>query len=183
MLCELCNKKEATFHYKSTQNGYVTEKHLCESCAKKNGYEHMFQFPSISFGGLWQEMDQGMLGGLLGGMIDEGPQNVITETAVCPFCGMRLPEFMQTGKAGCSKCYTTFRSALTPTIKKLHGNTEHTGKAPAGRKESLSREYRLNDLKSQLAKAIESQEYEQAAKLRDEIKAMENDKHGEEGSK
>lgn len=172
MLCEACKKNEAVFHYKANHNGEVTEKHLCAECADKSGLMAQ-NFPNV---GMLSGLSGGMLGELLGGMIGTtGGKGAVKEAAVCPFCGMRINQLMQNGKAGCAKCYQTFRSALSPTIHKIHGNTVHTGKAPEGMREYLKEKNKLTDLKRRLQESIDRQEYEDAAKLRDEIRAFEND--------
>ena len=170
MLCQSCGKKEATFHYTSNENGNITELHLCHDCAKKSGYidESFKNFNPFSF----FNNSQDMFGELIGGMFDSEQPAAIREAAVCPFCGMRLNEFMHGGKAGCAKCYTTFKNAITPTIKKLHGNTKHTGKVPAGRAIHKTKEDKRAELEVLLKKAIENQEYEKAAEYRDQIRAL-----------
>ena len=88
---------------------------------------------------------------------------------------MRLSEFTHGGKAGCAKCYTTFKDAITPTVKKLHGNTAHTGKFPKGRAEQHAKKVRKAELEELLKRAIETQEYEKAAGYRDAIRALEKE--------
>lgn len=175
MLCQACGKKEATFHYTSNENGKITEMHLCHDCAKKNGYydESIGNFDPFNLFGSSEKM----FGELLGGMFGNEPTKSLRESSVCPFCGMRLNEFMHNGKAGCSKCYTTFKDALTPTIKKLHGNTKHTGKFPIGRAIHKTKQDKRAELEALLKKAIENQEYEKAAEYRDQIKEL-----GEKGA-
>jgi Uncharacterized protein with conserved CXXC pairs len=173
MICGECGKNEAVFHYKANHNGVVTEKHLCAQCADKSG----LMSQGLLGAGMFSGLANGMLGELLGGMIgNTGSGTVIKEAAVCPFCGMRIDELMQNGKAGCAKCYKTFRGALSPTIHKIHGNTEHTGKVPEGSHQYIKEQSKLADLKKGLQEAIDKQEYEEAAKIRDEIRAMENER-------
>ena len=133
MLCQSCGKKEATFHYTSNENGKVTELHLCHECAAEKGLldENFKNFNPFAFA----EKGDTLFGELLGGMLGTPHTGSLKEAVVCPFCGMRLSEFTHGGKAGCAKCYTTFKDAITPTVKKLHGNTAHTGKFPKGRAE------------------------------------------------
>lgn len=170
MLCQSCGKKEASFHYTSNENGKVTELHLCHDCAAKKGFldENFKNFNPFAF----LENNENMIGELLGGMLGSKNTGSLKEAAVCPFCGMRLNEFMHGGKAGCAKCYTTFKDAITPTVKKLHGNTAHTGKFPKGRAEAHSKKVRREELEALLKRAIETQEYEKAAEYRDAIKAL-----------
>lgn len=176
MLCQSCGKKEATFHYTSNDNGNITETHLCHDCAQKNGYidESFAGLQNFNPFGFFDSSEK-MFGELLSGMFaDEKPKS-IRESAVCPFCGMRFNEFIHGGKAGCSKCYTTFKDALAPTLKKLHGNTQHTGKIPVGRSAHRTKEQQRTELETLLKKAIETQEYEKAAEYRDRLRELDKE--------
>ena len=103
----------------------------------------------------------------------------------CPCCGISFEEIAKSGEVGCADCYQFFRTRLTPTIEKLHGKAGHLGKVPRRKQEEqkpVEKEQEPNPLaklKEELARAIEAQEFEQAAVLRDKIKEME----GEEGGK
>ncbi len=173
MLCQSCGKKEATFHYTSNENGKVTELHLCHDCAAEKGLldENFKNFNPFAFA----EKGDTLFGELLGGMLGTPHTGSLKEAVVCPFCGMRLSEFTHGGKAGCAKCYTTFKDAITPTVKKLHGNTAHTGKFPKGRAEQHAKKVRKAELEELLKRAIETQEYEKAAGYRDAIRALEKE--------
>lgn len=173
MLCQNCKKNQASLHYKSIENGHVTERHLCRECAEKSGISMNFFNPFGMIDGMFSDTGDGILNGIFGSMIDSYATGVHKESAVCPKCGMRFSEFRRIGKVGCSECYKVFADALYPTIKQIHGNTQHNGKIPDGLCEKLTKENRLKNLKSCLAKAIELEKYEDAAHLRDEIKALE----------
>ena len=177
MLCQNCGKNAATFHYTVSDNGAVSETHLCRSCAEKAGLLHNTEayFEPFSFAEDFFADSETMLGGLLGGFLGNKVNTpTLRESAVCPGCGMRLAEFAHGGKAGCGKCYTTFKDALAPTIKKLHGNTRHTGKFPSGRKAKPTVEQLRAELTEKMQKAVEKQEYEKAAEYRDKIKALDS---------
>jgi len=181
----MCAKKEATFHYRSNENGHVTEKHLCRECAEKSGFISKESFDIFQpFGMLdnfFDETGEGMLGGLLGSMMSASPVTSAKEASVCPDCGMRFSDFLHSGKLGCHSCYSTFGSLLEPTVKRIHGNVRHNGKYPDGRQEHIAKENKLKELKDKLAKAIEKQEYEDAAKYRDEIKELEQQNKNDSG--
>lgn len=169
MLCQNCKEKTANFHYTQNQNGHITEMHLCKDCAKKTGLvddSHKIWSP---FG--FSE-EEAMLDGLLSGLFSAPSKSKVIENTVCPFCGMRLGEFMQNGKAGCSKCYTTFRTQIFPSIQKLHGNTKHAGKIPVGRTVTKTKEQKRAELEALMNKAVTNQEYEKAAEYRDMIKEL-----------
>lgn len=169
MMCQSCGKKTATTHIKTIVNGELTEYHLCADCAKQKGYTNIFSG--------WG-MD---LGNLLGGFIGNGSQS--SQITRCPTCGASFDEITQSGKIGCADCYRTFRSQLMPVIQRIHGTTHHKGKVPGGSALRITggqhqimpvQESPLEEKKRLLKQAIEKQDFEQAAVLRDEIKEMEN---------
>ena len=179
MLCQVCNKNQATIHYKSNLNGHVYEKHMCASCAEK---ENFAQKETAAFGeldSLFANNSDGLFGGLFAGMINENAAKTVSGPKVCPACGMRFSEFLETGKIGCAECYKAFSSSLYPTLKRIHGNTEHCGKVPFGLHNKKTNIKKIEQLRAKLNEAIEKQEYEMAAKYRDEIKELEK-QEGEE---
>ncbi len=163
MLCQNCGKANAVAHITEVINGQKTEKHLCAECAQKLGYTQP-GFMHFNFGDL--------LGSMLGVPVQH--RRVEENTQRCPFCGMTLEEFIRTGRAGCATCYSTFYDNLIGSIGRIHGKTAHTGKVPRIAGASLQRERELERLKKQLQEAVDAQEYERAATLRDEIRAKED---------
>lgn len=179
MLCQACKKNNASIHYKSNVNGNIKELFLCPECAEKQGITTKSAFQPIdSLDSFFGKGQDDIFGGLFAGMMNSGNVKSVNEPKVCPMCGMRFSEFLHGGKIGCAECYRTFSSSLYPTVKRIHGNVEHNGKIPEGRKDELSAKRKIDSLKSKLQQAIENQEYEMAAKYRDEIKELEN-KNGE----
>jgi protein arginine kinase activator len=175
MLCENCKKNEANTTLTKNINGHVTVSHLCAECAAKKGFSAM----GSVFGS--------MLGGIFSDFVGPSP------AAKCRVCGSTFADFTRTGKAGCPSCYEEFYPQLLPTLQKIHGKTGHVGKAgtinesepmaEAKAEQSTvekptpapTKEDKIAELKTRLAKAVEAQEYEQAAALRDEIKALEKE--------
>lgn len=179
MICQVCNKNQAKIHYKTNVNGKQTEMYLCRECAEKNGITHKPAFEPIDMiDGFFGKGTDDIFGGFFAGMMNDSPVKV-NEPKVCPLCGMRFSDFLHDGKIGCAECYKTFSSSLNSTVKRIHGSAEHCGKVPEGRKDELSDKKKIESLKLKLTEAIEKQEYEMAARYRDEIKALENKK--EEG--
>lgn len=86
----------------------------------------------------------------------------------CPKCGTRESELTKTGKVGCAQCYKTFWDILQPYIQRIHGNSAHTGRKPSQNRE-------LDELRIALKKAVDVQDFERAAELRDKIKELESD--------
>ncbi len=164
MVCDECGKNMATVHLTKIINGKKTEMHLCEECAKKYK-EFDFESPfSI----------HQFLAGLLDNVQDETMKiNNIYETK-CEQCGMTYAKFKQTGKLGCKECYNSYRDKLVPLFKRIHGHEEHIGKVPKKAGSKIRKRKEVERLKKQLNIAIEKEEFEEAAKLRDRIKELQN---------
>lgn len=170
MLCEKCGQREATSHFKQTINGQTTVMNLCPKCAAEMGLDHFFQGFHFNVGDLF--------GSLLENLSTSARPS--GETKTCPGCHSDLRTIINTGKMGCAKCYTTFRSELIPTIEQLHGKVNHQGKLPRSAGEAARKTAKLNSLKKKLDAAVKEQDFENAAKFRDEIKALEKEEKGNE---
>jgi len=165
MICQNCGKHEAVFHYKSTVNGETQEQHLCSECASSLGYDNISVFKSHDFFG-------SMLSDIFG-----TPQTNFTglrgTVPSCPLCGATARDITAHGKVGCANCYDVFADTLLPYVRRLHGNIQHSGKIPESAGHELKTKRELETLKNQMKTAIELQEFEKAAQLRDQIKALE----------
>ena len=164
MLCQSCGKNEANTHIKKILNNKVEEYLLCDQCAKKMGYNSAFNDFSLDL--------ENFLGGFLSENISSG---IVSETLRCKKCGSSFDDISSTGKVGCAKCYDIFRDKLMPFIKRIHGNTNHSGKLAGFTDEFKQKERKINELKIDLNKAVKNQEFELAAKIRDEIKDLESE--------
>ncbi len=91
---------------------------------------------------------------------------------VCPECMMSLAEFSKTGKLGCPKCYEAFRPYLVQVLGSIHGNAEHTGKISKNADKKIKTKRKIEKLSAELAAAVEKQDFEHAAQLRDEINRL-----------
>jgi protein arginine kinase activator len=91
----------------------------------------------------------------------------------CPNCGLTYVQFRQTGRLGCSQCYEAFSQRLIPLIKRIQGSTEHTGKIPLRRGHGAQRQRQLETLRVNLNRAVAREEFEEAARLRDQIRELE----------
>ena len=91
---------------------------------------------------------------------------------VCEQCGMTYGEFQKGGMLGCANCYKVFKTPLTALLQRVHGNTQHAGRIPEGAHSGTSIRMNIDRLRQKLQKAIADEEYEQAAKLRDAIRAL-----------
>ena len=153
MLCQACHKNEATVHLTEIKDGQVVSVHLCEQCAREKGLQVTPPFSMSDF-----------LSGLT--ELNLAPEE---ETARCPQCGLSLAEFRSAGRLGCGRCYRVFQRSLLPLIKTLQKGESHQGKVPSTHPVRPGPE----ELKKALQKALGREEYEEAARLRDQIKRLE----------
>ncbi|MGN0452514.1 MAG: UvrB/UvrC motif-containing protein [Ruminococcus sp.] len=167
MKCQKCKVKNATTQVKRIINGEYEEYMLCADCAHEMGFSNVFDMdmPDM-FGGLMKSLFSTALPARSG-------------ASRCDVCSSTYGDITNTGKVGCSKCYEVFLDELLPSIKRIHGNTTHCGKtprfSPAKAKANANevKEPTVDELKAQLKEAIEVQNFELAAELRDKIKEME----------
>ncbi len=98
---------------------------------------------------------------------------VYREDGRCPSCGRTYYEFQKSGKFGCGKCYETFENPVRTTLRQIQKSAVHTGKIPSKRSGQLAKARKIKELKAQLARAVDKEDYETAAKLHKEIKGLE----------
>ncbi|MFH1278366.1 MAG: UvrB/UvrC motif-containing protein [Candidatus Eisenbacteria bacterium] len=168
MKCDGCGQREATVHYKEIKDDRVKEMHLCQECAEERG-----------FGGVAGPASnpQFSIPEFLGGMADSPEEREGKgegAPAACPRCGLTYAEFKAAGRLGCSECYEALRKPLVPLLKQIHGSERHAGKMPEGPGEEHRRKQHVRMLKRRLARLVEREAYEEAARLRDEIRSLEN---------
>ncbi|HHT28070.1 MAG TPA: hypothetical protein GXZ82_12595 [Firmicutes bacterium] len=164
MICDECRERQATVMVTQIINGKKTEAHLCQECAKKHSGLGFITEPSFTFNNI------------LAGLFEpEGLQAAgiqVRPKVRCDNCGLTFADFRRLGTLGCSQCYTQFEALLEPLLKRIHGNTQHTGKPPtSGGTAHLRRE--LEEARRQLRDAISIEAYEKAAELRDRIRELE----------
>lgn len=165
MICEICKKSQAKIHVTQFKEGDKIAVHLCQDCAHEKGLSG----PSINTH--FSVAD--LLSGLLKSSGEEAaaaPEPKLT----CPSCGLSYRSFKESGRFGCAQCYETFADELVPLLQKIQKGAEHTGKIPSRDLES-SPERRVASLRLRLKDAVRSEDYELAARLRDEIHETERD--------
>jgi len=160
MLCDNCGQNEAIIHLTHIEDNNFTTKHLCEDCAAVNGLQPgdaNVNFPLTDF--LAQ----------VGKTPTETPAN-----QPCPFCGLKFEEFKKAGRLGCPHCYTSFEPNLKLLMRRLHGAVQHAGKVylPPNPTNSQQQE-RLDGLRRKLSRAVEREDFERAAEIRDMIRQLE----------
>ena len=183
MLCENCGKKEANVRYSENINGVKREMNLCEECSKKLGIADKmdFRMPSLDFsnffGSFLEDFNQP----------DFFPLLSDVKEIKCNSCGTSFDDIINSGKYGCSNCYETFEDRMDPILKKLQGANRHTGrlgkinnnskiekvnKSKLNKNESNGKEDKVQKLQKELKQAIKEERYEDAAKIRDELKKI-----------
>lgn len=188
MLCSNCGKNEANVRYTRIINGEKTEYSVCEECAKKLGIDDIdFNMP-INFSNFISDFfdDDTLL-----------PSFTSQNVSQCPKCGLTYDEFVQSGRLGCGECYSAFGNKIDAVLRNLHGTSKHKGRAPKNilskgkanhlnlahnpsdddaKPKALTKEEKkkekINELNKELQLAIKEERYEDAAKIRDEIKKV-----------
>ncbi len=168
MKCDFCPNL-AVLHITDLQKGVVKTVHLCKSCAQKHAK------------GLEEELEEtaaeptpatavSMLQLHLAEVTEEEEQR---EQLRCPICGITYQEFRKRGRLGCPNDYTLFAESLTTLLENIHGSTQHTGKIPQRTPAESRKKYELIRLRNELRQAIRDENYEEAARLRDQIRILE----------
>ena len=164
MQCQICQKKEATIHLTEITDGVRSEMHLCEHCAQEEGIAVKSQLS---------------INELLSGLLATQPSDDelfgdAEQELSCPHCGFTLAQFTKEAVLGCPYDYEVFEKSLLPLIEKAHdGKTVHRGKVPSKMPKDTKKQIKLTTLRQQLDAAVQSEDYELAAKLRDEINQLE----------
>jgi protein arginine kinase activator len=171
MQCQRCGESPAVIHLTQIVDNTHTEQHLCEACAAQHGIQTEASLTKFPVGDLLAGLDKGA-----------AAQLPTTDTSGrCPDCGATLQDFRETGRLGCGRCYATFEAPLRTLLRRLHGASRHIGEpyaSPAADGAVPTHAVGgangdLPALREQLQRAIESENFELAARLRDEIRARE----------
>ena len=153
----LCKQNPAKVHLTQIVEDQVQKVDLCEDCAKQKGVNNDAGF-SVDL----------LLG--LGASQEIAPASSGVEIR-CPGCGFTQADFKKAGRLGCAQCYATFSEGLESLLKSMHKGIKHVGKVPAALRQGRDLNERLKHLQKKLDRAVTSEDFEQAASLRDEIKS------------
>jgi len=156
--CQPDCENEATVHLTEIVDGQMKKIDLCESCAKEQGVTDPQGFA---------------LADLLLGLGASSEMEQSSPNLECPTCGFSHADFKKTGRLGCSECYTTFAEPMEDMLKQMHKGTQHVGKVPKVLQAQMDFSKKIDTLAAQLQKAIETENYEEAAQLRDQMKELE----------
>ncbi|MFZ4764551.1 MAG: UvrB/UvrC motif-containing protein [Roseimicrobium sp.] len=179
MKCDVC-ENDATVFLTQIVDGKMTQVNLCDSCSKEKGVTDPTGFQLADF--------------LLGGAAQKKVQaaNLEDDTVACPECGFTRSHLKKIGRMGCPECYRAFADDLDAMLRAMHKGTRHVGKGPGKPAPAVSTatakrrsdeaqvkpvvvnvKKRLADLKVAIDKAVADERYEDAAKLRDEMRSLE----------
>lgn len=161
MLCEKCGQNPATVRFVKIENNNKTELHLCQTCAQGyTGFAAGFDLQNI----LASMFDQPKA------RSEAGPVR-----KQCPTCKLTLSDLQRTGQLGCSDCYAVFKPEINVLLRRLHGSTKHVGKVPATSHARVKVEREIEEARRRLEECVRTENYEQAAHYRDEIRRLEQE--------
>ena len=160
MKCQLCNENAATVSFRQVIDGNAEELHVCQECAVTRGLEAQLTIPLLTdfiFG-------------------STGKQSSIpaVEKKTCPSCHLTVADFQKTSRLGCEVCYQSFAEDIEPLLVSMHSSLSHAGKVPVRRQSDAE----LASLQTALRKAVADQNFEDAAKLRDQVQELLADRGG-----
>ncbi len=165
MVCDNCNEREAAVHLQQVKDKSVTSLHLCHQCAAEKGIETGAPSGKFPLSDFLASMGKGPLS-------QEAAEGSDEE---CKSCGASLKDFQETGRLGCPGCYDTFQTQLRDLLRRLHGSSHHVGEeyltAESG--ELDEKQEQVSEYKNRLRQAIETENFELAAELRDQLRALE----------
>jgi len=161
MKCEICGLKDAVIHIRQIQKDLVHELHICEDCAQEKGLlrEEDSELPIAN-----------LLSGLLEGKDAPGAPDV---KEACPSCGMKASEFRKQGKLGCPECFIAFEKDIRVIISQMAARPHHAGKLPHALGGEQVENLAQDGIREELRLAVEREDYEQAAQLRDKLRELE----------
>lgn len=162
VLCKICGLRPAKIHYTEIVNNAAVNLDMCLECAAERGID-------VPKGGNLEMGD--LAAGLIDTLVDSESEKL--GKVHCSFCGYAYSNFKQAGRFGCPDCYDSFRAQVLPLLRQIHGSVHHKGKSPQDGGPGADLKKELMHLKDDLSRAIELEEYERAAGIRDRIKELE----------
>ena len=162
-LCNVCWSTKAVLHMTQIENNQMSTFHLCEKCAAAKGVELPEESVNPPLTGFLAQLGE-----------DLTDQQSSESSGVCFFCGLTFNDFREAGQLGCPHCYTTFEVYIKGLLRRVHGSTQHVGKVYLSPDPEISEmEKQLEVLRHKLQRAVDSENFERAAEIRDKIRDME----------
>ena len=159
MKCDLCEEK-ATVFYTQIADGKLKKFVLCETCAQEKGITNPDGLLMAE-----QVLDHTL-------SVPETEVIPLGSSTECSTCGFGIGNYQKVGRLGCPDCYDAFAREISERLPTLHKGGAHVGYIPAGLVATQARDAKLRDIKSRLSKAIDAENYEEAARLRDELEKV-----------
>lgn len=161
MVCDVCKEGDVVVELTQVEGSEVRHLHLCEKCAAERGVETTLAAAKPQIGEFLQAVHQ---------QVSVGGE----DQAKCTFCSGTLKDFRATGRLGCAHCYEAFEKSLRELLRRVHGNSRHVGRRyePPSASEQ-ERAGTVAELRERLRRAIETEQFEAAAELRDKLRDME----------
>jgi protein arginine kinase activator len=158
----VCKENDVVITVTEIDGNGVRQVRLCEQCAAERGLQASVATPPAAIGDFLQSVQQHI-----------SPSQ--TDAVRCSFCSSTLRDFRQTGRLGCPYCYTAFEQSLRDLLKKVHGQAQHKGREYAAANVSIDAQQSASPdrLRERLERAIRNEEFELAASLRDQLRAIE----------
>jgi protein arginine kinase activator len=161
MVCDQCHERDAVVHLTQIIDGAVSQIHLCEKCSAERGIETTVAVPKHPLGDFLQAVQQ-------------QAAQMPGDAARCAYCGTSLRDFRASGRLGCAHCYGAFEQSLRELLRRVHGSTRHEGwRYESADPAMMQRDLTLQELRRKLEQAVQSEEFESAAALRDQIRGLE----------
>jgi len=166
MKCQDCENRESSVKVTQIINNEKVVLNLCKECAATRGFHSPLDntpFPLANFLSSMMTAETS----------SKGAKSMTVPDLTCSFCGLTFSEFSRLGRFGCGQCYKTFRDRLQPLLRKIHGSSLHRGKLPPMLSEEATVIREHERLQEELERAIQSEDFERAADLRDKLKSLE----------
>jgi protein arginine kinase activator len=172
MICEICKKNSAKIHITQVKNKKKYTIHICHDCSHEYGIDGASINPTFS-------IEQYLSGTSTDNHVS-GVEPLTHET--CPSCSLSYGAFKESGRLGCSYCYTSFSNELKPLLQKIQKDLKHVGKSPSSGCDRTQIKRNVTDLRIQLKEAVNKENFELAAQLRDQIRDLESQLSSQENT-
>ena len=176
MLCDECNSREARYTVSVHSGEETTVRHLCGQCVAR--LNHNFNAETVQR--LLSSIMSAISGTPAPKKVEEAELTELpTEDSVCPRCGMCYSQYVKTGHLGCPGCYEAFREELQPMLQRIHGRVQHAGRHPLSSEAAQRNRQRQEELSRRMEAAIAQEDFETAALIRDELRAISREEREE----
>ncbi len=160
MICEECKLNEASYTVSVMVGDEVVTRHLCGDCMAKMNMD-------VASGNI-----KSLLSSILSAITGNDTPEAKREEVVCPRCHTTLSQFTRTGRLGCPACYEAFHEQLQPMLLQIHGRVQHAGRQPLCSEDAQRTRSRQEELTRRMAQAVAIEDFETAAQLRDQLRAL-----------